>query len=73
MARHAKNPTRSGLLPKLWSFRRRRVSPLDRLRPATNHAECVRAYRAIGVTRVPHLPERPLPTPAEEYRAGCWS
>ncbi|MFY1625724.1 hypothetical protein ACN268_21390 [Micromonospora sp. WMMD735] len=73
MARHAKNPDRSGLLAKLWPFGRRRVNPLDRLRPATSHAERVAAYRAIGVARVPDLPERPLLTLAGEYRAGCWS
>ncbi|WP_431886777.1 hypothetical protein [Micromonospora wenchangensis] len=73
MARHAKNPDRSGLLAKLWPFGRRRVKLLDRLRPATNHAERVAAYQAIGVARVPDLPERPLLTLAGEYRAGCWS
>ncbi|MEV4725037.1 hypothetical protein [Micromonospora humida] len=73
MARHAKNPTRSGLLARLWQPFRRRVNPLDRLRPATNHAERVAAYRVTGVARVPDLPERPLLTLAGEYRAGCWS
>ncbi|MGX4657760.1 hypothetical protein ACWCHM_29170 [Micromonospora sp. SCSIO 07396] len=72
MARHAKHLTRSGLLAKCWPFRRR-VNPLDRLRPATNHAERVAAYRVTGVARVPDLPERPLLTLAGEYRAGCWS
>lgn len=73
MAQHAKKPSRSNLLAKCWPFWRRRVNPLDRLRPATNHAERVAAYRVIGVARVPELPERPLLTLAGEYRAGCWS
>ncbi|MFY1587836.1 hypothetical protein ACN267_25405 [Micromonospora sp. WMMD734] len=74
MARHAKNPAYSGLLVRCWwPFGRRRVNPLDRLRPATNHAERVAAYRVTGVARVPDLPERPLLTLAGEYRAGCWS
>ncbi|MEU1605604.1 hypothetical protein [Micromonospora matsumotoense] len=73
MAQHAKKPPRSNLLARCWPFGRRRVNPLDRLRPATNHAKRVAAYRVIGVARVPRLPERPLLTLAGEYRAGCWS
>ncbi|WP_329017541.1 hypothetical protein OG271_12885 [Micromonospora rifamycinica] len=86
MARHAKEAAYPGLLARCWRrFRRRRVDPLDRLRPMTNHAERLAAYRVMGVASVPHLPqrpllperphlpERPLLTLAGEYRAGCWS
>ena len=61
MARHAKEPTYPGLLARLWRpFRRRRVDPLDRLRPMPNHAERLAAYRVRGVASVAHLPQRPL-------------
>ncbi|MEU6025288.1 hypothetical protein [Micromonospora sp. NPDC047134] len=73
MAKHVKNPAHLGLLRKLWPFRRRRASPLDRLGPATIYPERAGAYRVVGVARVTYLPERPLLTLAGEYRAGYWS
>lgn len=73
MARHAKNPTRPGLLSKLWPFKHCRASPLGRLGPATSYPKRAGAYRAIGVARVTYLPERPLPVLAGKHRAGCWS
>ncbi|MFF0314933.1 hypothetical protein ACFYPH_09830 [Micromonospora sp. NPDC005252] len=74
MARHAKNPTRPGLLLRRpWPFTRRRASPLDRLGPSTSDPKRTAAYRAIGVAKVPYLPARPLLALAGEYRAGCWS
>ncbi|MFC8845688.1 MULTISPECIES: hypothetical protein [unclassified Micromonospora] len=73
MARHAKNPTHPGLLRRLWPFKHRRTNPLDRLGPPKTHPKRPATYRAIGVARVPYLPERPLLTLAGEHRAGRWS
>ncbi|MEH1012747.1 hypothetical protein V6U90_06460 [Micromonospora sp. CPCC 206060] len=73
MARHAKTPTRPGLLRRLWPFTRRPTRPLDRLGPATSYPERAGAYRAVGVARVTYLAERPLLTRAGEHRAGRWS
>lgn len=73
MARHSKDPTRPGLLRRLWPFTHRRLNPLDRLAPPRSRPSRAGAYRAVGVARVPYLRERPLLTLAWEYRAGCWS
>ncbi|GGM19943.1 hypothetical protein GCM10012279_42860 [Micromonospora yangpuensis] len=73
MARHAKNPTRTGPRWRLWPFTRRRASPLDRLGQPPSYATPEVSYRAVGVARVVYLPEPLLLTLAGEYRAGCWS
>ena len=73
MARHAQNPTRPGLLRRLWPFTCRRASTLDRLGPAASYPKRAAAYRAIGVAKVSYLPERPSLTLSGWYRAGRWS
>ncbi|SCL39420.1 hypothetical protein GA0074692_5357 [Micromonospora pallida] len=74
MARHAKDPTYSGLFWKFWPFkRRRRTPPLDCVGPATAYPERAGAYRAVGVARVVYPPEPPLLTLAGTRRAGPWS
>ncbi|MER7267359.1 hypothetical protein ABT344_03455 [Micromonospora carbonacea] len=73
MARHAKNPTRPGLLRRLWPFERRRANPPDCLCPPRTAPDRPAAYRAVGVARVPYLPERPVPALAGGDRAGRWS
>lgn len=73
MARHAKNPTRPGLLRRLWPVEGHRANPPDCRCPPRTALDRPAAYRAVGVARVPCPPDRPLLTLAGEHRAGRWS